>query len=102
MGADHVGQHLAEIEHADLAGDYDRRNRFVYELLASAALAGWPCGVRLDPSEPEWPVIYVDLPGAGQVSWHVPQYPESWDGHSTQDKYDRAARFRAALPNAYV
>ena len=95
--SDHVGQRLGEIEQADLAGNYETRNRYVYEILAIAAIEGWPCGVRLDPAEPEWPVVYIDLPGAGQVSWHVPQYPEPWDGHTTAEKYERAAQY-AALP----
>jgi hypothetical protein len=57
-----------------------------------------------DPSEPEWPVVYVDSP-AGQLSWHlskddldlfphVPVVPADdsraqWDGHTTEEKYER-------------
>lgn len=52
-----------------------------------------------DPEEPDWPVLFVDLP-SGQVSWHIA--PDdldlfghvrlgsaAWDGHSTQEKYAR-------------
>lgn len=59
-----------------------------------------------DPTEPEWPVLYVDSP-AGQLSWHIAPgdrdlfehvslVPPSdarakWDGHSTEEKYARLA-----------
>ena len=53
--------------------------------------------------EPEWAVVIVDLP-TGQASWHVAPddmdlftgVPRSeintWDGHSTEEKYARLAR----------
>lgn len=58
-----------------------------------------------DPTEPEWPVVYVETP-AGQLSWHlspddldlfdhvpwlVREHPSPWDGHSTDEKYERLA-----------
>lgn len=61
-----------------------------------------------DASEPEWPVCFVRLP-TGQVSWHIapadldlfdhvpavhassPAAPK-WDGHSTDEKYQRLAK----------
>lgn len=97
---DFVSQLLTEIEAADTAGAYEERNRHVYELLAVAAQSGWPHGIRIDPADPEWPVVYVELPVAGQVSWHVPQYADPWDGHTTDEKYERAARYGASLPLA--
>jgi hypothetical protein len=56
-----------------------------------------------DPSEPDWPVLYVQTP-EGQLSWHVS--PDDldlfghlavvpgvqWDGHSTEEKYERLGR----------
>lgn len=53
-----------------------------------------------DPEEPEWAVVLVDLP-TGQASWHVApddmglfdhvqrSDTQSWDGHSTEQKYAR-------------
>jgi hypothetical protein len=65
-----------------------------------------------DPAEPDWPVLYVTLP-TGQASWHIapddvelfshvdvydnatPGAPQ-WDGHTTEEKYERiAAHVRA-------
>ena len=57
-----------------------------------------------DPSEPDWPVIYVDTP-QGQLSWHLAKddldlfahvpvvEPDAvaWDGHDTPTKYQRLA-----------
>lgn len=57
-------------------GEYDRGN--------------WPpfsWGWRTDPTKPHTPhILYVDLPGHGQVSFHStgrftgPDYPNEWDG----------------------
>jgi hypothetical protein len=53
-----------------------------------------------DPAEPDWAVVIVDLP-TGQVSWHVSpddmdlfghvarSDTNAWDGHSTEEKYQR-------------
>jgi hypothetical protein len=49
---------------------------------------GYPAGVRFDRDAPEWPVVYIELP-TGQVSWHVPQHPLKWDGHTVDQKYER-------------
>lgn len=56
-----------------------------------------------DPEEPDWAVLYVYTP-EGQLSWHIS--PDDmdlfehvsivpgveWDGHSTEEKYERLAR----------
>ncbi len=56
-----------------------------------------------DPDEPEWAVLYVYSP-EGQLSWHIS--PDDmdlfghlvvvegveWDGHTTEEKYERLAR----------
>lgn len=77
---------------------YHERNQVV------AALAKvFPSGINktLIPGwEPEWcNCVYIDLP-TGQVSWHyhdneadlfenLPPYTKPWDGHSTEEKYER-------------
>lgn len=65
-----------------------------------------------DPSEPTWPVLFIDLP-TGQVSWHIApddmdlfghvnQWDAGsisariWDGHTTDEKYERLDRLTAA------
>lgn len=72
--------------------NYAVRNRKVLQALGLAAEIGYPCGVRLDPEVPEWPVIYIELP-VGQVSWHLPEHNEPFDGHSTDEKYHRILNF---------
>ncbi len=72
--------------------DYDVRYDLVFEALHLAARCRYPFGFRLDPDESEWPCAYIELP-TGQVSWHLPQHPVAWDGHSTEEKYQRIRRF---------
>jgi hypothetical protein len=60
--------------------------------LAVAVLEGWRGGIKLDPQEPDWPVVYIELP-TGQVSWHVPAYAGEWDRHDTEEKYRRCRAF---------
>jgi hypothetical protein len=72
--------------------NYGKRLPLVYSALYYAQRLGYPCGIRLDPEQPGWPVAFIELP-TGQVSWHIPQYPAVWDGHSTQEKFRRIAAF---------
>lgn len=58
-----------------------------------------------DPAEPAWPVIYISTP-EGQLSWHISPddlglfpfvynasaEPPTWDGHTTEEKYERLGR----------
>ncbi|HET9890610.1 MAG TPA: hypothetical protein VFQ42_08930 [Mycobacterium sp.] len=82
---------LAAIQQHDT--DYDVRYPLVFEAIHLALKLGYPAGIRIDPAEPEWPVAYIELP-AGQVSWHMPQHPAEWDGHSTDEKYRRIATMK--------
>ena len=84
---------------------YLERNKVV------AALASlFPSGVaRTDiPGwSPYWHgCVYIDLP-TGQASWHyhdshaylfahLPPYTKPWDGHTTEEKYQRLAAFSKA------
>lgn len=76
--------------------DYAERYLWLMRAAGLAADRGVAVGFRLDPAEPEWPVMYFELP-TGQVSWHLPQHPKPWDGHTTDEKYARVEAFRAAL-----
>jgi hypothetical protein len=85
---------------------YRERARLVAHLAAiypSAIIPG------ADPSEPDWPLVFVHTT-EGQLSWHVSpedvdlfehvraMTPEGafghfrWDGHTTEEKYERLAR----------
>jgi hypothetical protein len=72
--------------------NYDVRYGLVMEAVALAVKVGYEAGFRIDPAEPEWPVAYIELP-TGQVSWHMPQHRKAWDGHSTDEKYQRINEF---------
>ncbi len=82
---------------------YFDRNQLVLALGRLALDSGWRAGLRTDPAEPDWPVLYIDLPGHGQVSWHLPArevevaawpvYPGVWDGHDLETKRARLRAF---------
>jgi hypothetical protein len=77
---------LVHIERHDT--DHERRYGMVLRAVAKAHTLGLVAGIRSDPQEPEWPVAFIELP-TGQVSWHLPQHPNAWDGHTTEEKYKR-------------
>lgn len=63
-----------------------------------------------DPLAPDWAVLTVELP-TGQACWHIaaadmdlfghvqptPYYARGWDGHSTEEKYQRIDQLVAEL-----
>jgi hypothetical protein len=92
-----LGDSLAELE-ITKDGAYAERNRLV-SLLSKVfpsgkkktAIEGW--------SEDWHGCVYIDLP-TGQASWHyhasqgwlfghLPEYQGGWDGHTTNEKYER-------------
>jgi hypothetical protein len=81
---------LANIEEYDT--DYPTRYTHVLQALDWAHQAGLKAGIGFDPAEPEWPVVYIELP-TGQVSWHMPAHPVPYDGHSTPEKYERVRAY---------
>jgi hypothetical protein len=83
---------LALIRECDERGEYDLRNQLILSVMVDAQALGYAAGFRFDAQEPEWPVAYIELP-TGQVSWHLPQHPLVWDGHTTAEKYERVRRF---------
>lgn len=80
--------------------DYDRRNRYLLMAVGAAAAAGVPVGFRIDPAEPEWPVVYFELPTGCQISWHLPQHEKGWDGHTTPMKNQRIDDWLAQIEEA--
>jgi hypothetical protein len=84
--------YLESIETFDKNNDYDNRNNFILAALNFCIALGYECGIRVDPKEPEWPVVFMELP-TGQVSWHLSQHEKEWDGHSTEKKYKRIKEF---------
>ena len=69
--------------------------------MASALAHLFPSWVLIDPQEPDWPVLYAQLP-SGQVSWHfakddldliadIPRGGTPWDGHTREERSSRLA-----------
>lgn len=75
---------------------YTLRYRLVLDAMHLAQRLNYKVGIRFDSQEPEWPIVFIELP-TGQVSWHMPQHPIVWDGHSTEEKYARCRAFREQL-----
>lgn len=80
---------LLQIVENDL--NYDVRYGLVLKAMYLANVLGHEVGIRIDPYEPNWPVVYIELP-AGQVSWHMPKHDRPWDGHNTEEKHERINR----------
>ena len=76
--------------------NYHVRFRHLLAAMQEASALGYEVGFRIDPSEPEWPVLFIELP-TGQVSWHMPQHARPWDGHTTDEKFERIARYAKQL-----
>lgn len=72
---------------------YEKRYHLLLEAIGRASVENIPVGFRIDPNEPEWPVVYFELP-TGQVSWHMPQHGREWDGHDTLEKWLRIASWK--------
>lgn len=91
-------------------GAYLERNQVVQALskcfpagVARTAIEGW--------SEDWHGCVYIDLP-TGQVSWHfhdsqanlfehLPPYTKPWDGHTTEEKYERLAALKPGEIEGY-
>lgn len=88
---------LRKIEENDT--NYHYRYRLVLHALYLATVCGMQAGLRIDSRAEEGfrVVAAIELP-TGQVSWHMPEHPYEWDGHSTPEKYERCHDFRNAWP----
>lgn len=87
-----IKQILIDIKSFEDNKDYDSRNQYIYYCLALSQMLGYKSGIKIDQDEPDWPVIFIELP-TGQISWHVPQYESVWDKHTTDEKYKRIELF---------
>lgn len=85
-----LSQTLRQIEENDT--NYAKRYDLVLDAMSQARSAGYAAGVRIDSEDTTWPVFYIELP-TGQVSWHMPEHKQEWDGHDTPEKYRRCRAF---------
>lgn len=82
---------------------YNERNRVVAALARLVIAAGGKAGLsktEIEGWDPAWHnCVYIDGPN-GQLSWHfhdreaplfhsLPPYKKGWDGHTTEQKYER-------------
>lgn len=85
---------------------YNERDKCLVLLALMAQRIGLKVGMGLHVDKPgeEWDadwrnILFIDLP-AGQVSWHIHEsearwfyfvgtYDGVWDGHTTEEKYQR-------------
>jgi hypothetical protein len=96
-----------KLESDTLQEAYYDRNLAVMVLARLAGLLDLTYGIKENPDDPEWPILYVELPDiAGpivrQVSWHIPKeeiigewpiYRKEWDGHSLERKHYRMRNY---------
>lgn len=105
--ASHVTPAFLELEDIRAQKDnaYAERNKVLVLLASMAMRLGCRVGVgQHDHADTAWEfdwrtILFIDLP-SGQASWHfhdsethlldgLPRYPDTWDGHSTPEKYER-------------
>lgn len=94
-----------DYERAERNKVYAERNRLVAALSKHYPLGSHLCRDESPHAEAEWlNIVCIHLP-TGQATWHIhdrelplfahlPMRPAHWDGHSTEEKYERVA----ALP----
>jgi len=86
---------------------YAERNMCIALIARLAEMLGYNVGMKRHEGE-DWEddwrhVIFIDLP-TGQLSWHlhdsemenfpgIVPYLKEWDGHTTEEKYQRIAAF---------
>lgn len=73
--------------------DFDTRYSLVLKALLIAKKLGYDAGFRHDKSEPDWPVVTIDLPEIGQVSWHMPPCNLEYDNSTPDDCKRRCEEF---------
>lgn len=91
----HLSALLAEIKVND--ENYAFRYSLVLQALLIARTLGLDCGIGIDrDSDVRMDgfrvVVYIVLP-TGQVSWHMPEWGGTYDGHTTPRKYTRIDAF---------
>lgn len=85
--------------------DVYRERAHLLALLAAVAGRSNAWIAYSDPAEPDWPVLTI-VDETGQMCWHLAPSdldlfdvrhvqlasPPAWDGHSTEEKYERLRR----------
>jgi|WetSurMetagenome_2_1015567.scaffolds.fasta_scaffold1592545_1 hypothetical protein len=86
-----LSQCLKSIEENDT--NYDIRYNLVIRAFYLANKLGYKTGIRVDASELDWPIYVIELPNDKQISWHMPSHKIPYDGHTTEEKYERCREY---------
>lgn len=79
--------------------DYGRRYDLILRAMHLAREARIPAGMAYDPACDEGyrVVVYIELPGGRQLSWHMPEHSRPWDRHTTPEKHARIRAWIASV-----
>ena len=83
---------LHKISLMDEKSNLDLRFKLIIQLMNLAIGLNYPVGMGTDNKNPGVSVAYIELP-TGQISWHMPNDNNIWDGHSTEEKDKRIEEF---------
>lgn len=66
--------------------NYEVRYNLILSALLTSRELDYKCGFRVDPDEPEWPVVVIYLHAINKdVSWHMPPCGIKYDGIPNQN-----------------
>lgn len=89
-----IGETLIGAWEAERGGDYTTRLVAILTTATLAAACGFDVGFSADEKKPAFPcVIHIDLPPMGNITFHLPQPADPWDGHTTKMKWQRVVAF---------
>jgi hypothetical protein len=85
---------------------YQDRNLLAQLVGKLAQRSGIEVKWGIDSDNPDWPVLFIELPEVGQVSWHISNQDTFlpadsggvWDHHTNADKEGRIKRFLVGRP----
>lgn len=86
---------FTEIEKNDT--NYEKRYPLVLKAFYLSAELGYPTFLKPDPDDKEFYIVYITLPVQGvgnQVSWHMPMNTGTWNGHTTDEKYNTCFHYK--------
>lgn len=89
-----LAENLELIEKNDT--NYDVRYGLVFKAMWNSLKLGLNAGIRIDPSDTKWPICTIELP-TGQTGWHMPAHSVPYDGHTTEEKYERCRQYTTSV-----
>jgi len=84
---------LTELLHNGENGDKCKRYSLVCEAIYLAAYLGFSVGFRADEDRPHLITAFIELPGYGQICYHIPEHKNPWDGANNRFRDDKIKQF---------